>query len=279
MIQINFSSRVNRLSSGRQTLQCETHLNVEVPESQGTPGPYSERFPTRIRTLRLLPENETRELSLFEKSKNLFKTSSLPEYSCDVEIEVPCQIRLDDPLALHVRIHPGPDDSSLLRPTITLDSFRIEIEACTHVRAAGLLFTPESQSRDMMYRAQGNIAAGAVGTFGKENDSTVTVHSKPLRNGSPSFSTLNISHKHFIKVQILLKCAGEEIKRTSKRPVIVLPREPQSRQNPHPRIPDHSLPGPSNIGSSQEQNSAKIPPSYQEAVASNPESGPSPGKT
>ena len=214
--------------NSRGLIRAELPVRILPPKPAILHSPYLDRSFVRFQSLRLLPGNEDRDLTFKEKSRSIFKSSSLPTFWCDCQMEVPRNIIVGERIEVPIRLLPDLKKSTAPASSVVLKSFKIEINAETVVRAKSLLSEPSSESNVPVYYSLSKQGQD-VCVFNKDSDHRAVLRTNAPPGLTPTFSTFNIDHKHSIKVKVVLGCAGEDFDRKVERPVQIctgVQREP-----------------------------------------------------
>lgn len=252
-----------------------------------------------VTSYHLAPGMESAGLSLKQKGKQFFHTSSVPKLDYSVELITPSVLQLDHPgnFPLTLRFVPNRDTTSPVLHDVpfhvTLTAIRMKFRIEVSAQAPGNLFGMKSdsgtESGDLLLH---NVFGGldepitlpvVEGTdavdFGAEfqlqvrdeglysNDRHLGISYARIR---PTFVTHNIIMSQVFKYQILYKILdkAEEIK--FEVPTMVLPRAATMNEPPPPFV---APPPFTDVAKSTEAGPSKVaPPTFEEAIA---EAGPS----
>lgn len=200
-----------------------------APVIRGTqsrvPEPHTTTHALEVKTLRLLPENAARKLSITEKAKSVLKTSSIPASYFDLVVEQPRTCYLNAPLAFNLRLkHDLERSTAPAAPSVTLKSFSAKLLARTEVDAHGRFADYDDYAEDCVWKASSSSDAelAALGSFSKAEDwSKVVLLRLPEKGVSPSFKTYNIKRSYQLKIRVVIGAAEKELEVKTGLPVVV----------------------------------------------------------
>ena len=209
-----------------------------------------------IKTQRLVPGQETAELSFKQKTQKFFGSSKVPEFVYSVEVDYPAVIQMGNPNPIPFRMRILPNRSrttdiiSDVHQTVTLTKLMMEIKANTAVLCQGT-FTSHDADKTVKHSLslqQALISLGGPITIPSGPDAEAIdigalldlrldarrayAMGKPLlafqSQLAPSFTTYNIKHSHRLKWEAIMTVAGETMEVSAEYPVSLLaPSEEQ----------------------------------------------------
>ncbi|KAJ9661356.1 hypothetical protein H2201_006548 [Coniosporium apollinis] len=187
-------------------------LTAEVPLTfapvvRGTqpqnPEPHTTTHALEVKTLRLLPENAARKLSITAKAKSVLKTSSIPTSCFDLVVQQPRTAYLNAPLAFTLRLKHDLDRLTAppRRPFADYDDY----------------------AEDVVWEAFSfDAELAALGAFSKAEDwSKIVLLRLPEKGVSLSFKTYNIKRSYKLKVRAVVVAVEKELEVKSSLPVVV----------------------------------------------------------
>ena len=184
----------------------------------------------RIRTLRLLPEYVNAKLTIGERTKSIFRPSTLPSFAFDFTVTTPnvLQVGNPSPVPLLIAVKARANGSTINLdnpPRMRLISFRLAIKSHTTARAQGSIWEHHDNTADTvelcrMTLAQDNPIFSNSHDLKCQDDSSSLqldlgeIFNVRLRPGllCPSFATYNIVHYHSMIYKLAFECAGENVK-------------------------------------------------------------------
>lgn len=199
-----------------------------------------------IRTHRLLPGMENADLSLKQKTLQLFGSSKVPEFHCKISVSLPRTIQLDrpSPIPIILNIMPRQHKTSVcikdVAQNVQINWIKMFIASSSYVIAS-------NNQRNSLYSS---VNLGLVSGFksleipctistGPDNGAInvgnmfqLVLHSFGLTAGNrhlsrdltiyPDFITYNIKHSHYLNLTISLTIAGETQMVETSSPVKII---------------------------------------------------------
>lgn len=195
-----------------------------LPMSQASP-PKTRRFTESalIQNEHLLPEDE-RPSGFRQKTKFLFSSEKYPTFLYDLNIVVPKEVYMGQPLVFEISIRPDLDRSTTtIQPELRISWLHAQFTAHTLVRGEShFLATPESDKEDSFPRLMATVLDKDV-PFSKANDFTKVCQTHAgLGNVGTPFTTYNISVAYALKVEFRIAGAGTDVYHERHFPVTVL---------------------------------------------------------
>ncbi|KAK1763926.1 hypothetical protein QBC33DRAFT_210219 [Phialemonium atrogriseum] len=201
-----------------------------------------------VTSQRLIPGMENAELSFAQKTQKLFRTSKVPHFYFELEVEIPTVIQLENPNAIpfRVRVKPAWDQTSEiirnLPQKVKLTSLVLELKSDTEVTCGGRfgkehasnthetdLQVPkalQALGRDVFIPCTAEWPAIDIGeliNFRVRSQGRIGQRLTNIYLIYPCFTTYNIKHSHRLKWKLRVTIAGEEVKVDGQAKVIVLP--------------------------------------------------------
>ncbi|OQO11225.1 hypothetical protein B0A48_05481 [Cryoendolithus antarcticus] len=195
-----------------------------TPISQALPLPKTLNYNVRLQNALLMPES-SRPTGFKAKTKALLSSDYYPEYHFDVLTLCPQKLFLGQPITLEIRIQPNEARSTApVRPDITIPAgVLVSIQAQTVARAErGIFSSPESSGNETVLTLTAS-SPDLQEPFGKSNDWTKVVVTKPLFGVPSGFSTYNILRRYTVKVSFSVLAAGKSTKVEKELSVMILP--------------------------------------------------------
>ncbi|KAB8345978.1 hypothetical protein FH972_023030 [Carpinus fangiana] len=229
---IEYRLSATAVISGQQLLQRE-NIAEELPVRVAPIAPPADELASlqsractfnaqhRLKSLRLLPENRERDLTVKEKAKQTFKVSSLPTFSYQVHVSTVANICVGDPLRITLHMEPlnstGPKATILPEtPPVTLKIVSVSVRA-HHTCRTNRIWSSGTYSHD-------KDVSFWQGTFDTDfnpdlnYDKVVVADAIPI-TVPPTFATYNIRVHYSVTIKVKTMCASEE--QTSKRDMLV----------------------------------------------------------
>ncbi|RBQ79286.1 hypothetical protein FVER14953_09956 [Fusarium verticillioides] len=253
---------------------------------------------------RLVPGTEDVKLSFSQKIKQSFSTSSVPELVCNLLVDVPTVIQLENPTPIPFKLRVVPDlnaTSEIIRQIpqkVKLTSVSMRIVSSTEVISEGTLFSQTNEKREendlcvesAMNRIQGDIYIPCTDE-GPPLDigAILGLRLEQLRPGSPhrpsslvklnpTFTTYNIRHSHRLTWKVIGEIAEERFSALGAVPLkILMPSDERGRlgdktsvQRTETEATFDGAPGPSQLQRNeswiQPPDEDDAPPSFTEVV-------------
>ncbi|UNI15899.1 hypothetical protein JDV02_002385 [Purpureocillium takamizusanense] len=213
--------------------------------------PMQKPWPRSVRSYRLIPGQESADLSFKQKSQKFFGSSKVPQFNFRLHVWVPSIIQLDNPLPLPIQllVEPAPQQTSAeikdVVQTVTLNHIKVTVKATTLVLAPG---NWSGSPHDDNHRSSANLGIELI--FARLGE-TINIPSAPgdapidigrrlqLRLSSrglctgdqlvttaqylrPGFVTYNVRHTNSWKWSIQYTIAGEKQKLEFEVPIEIL---------------------------------------------------------
>ncbi|KAK6425943.1 hypothetical protein LTR95_016187 [Oleoguttula sp. CCFEE 5521] len=195
-----------------------------TPVSKANPLPMTLNYNVSLQNALLMPEG-SRPTGFKQKAKALLSSDYYPEYHFDVLTLCPQKLFLGRPITLEIRIQPNDARSTApLRPEITIPAgVLVAIQAQTVARAErGIFSSPESSGTETALTLTAS-SPDVREPFGKSNDWTKVVVTKPLFGIPSGFSTYNIVRRYTVKISFSVMAAGKSTKVEKEVSVMILP--------------------------------------------------------
>jgi len=228
--------------------------------------PMQKPWPRSVRSYRLIPGQESAELSFKQKSQKFFGSSKVPQFNFKLHVWVPSVVQLDNPLPLPIQllVEPAAQQTSAeiqdVVQIVTLNHIKVTIKANTQVLAPG---NWSGSPHDDNHRSSANLGIELV--FARLGE-VLTIPSAPgdtpvdigqrlqLRLTSrglcagdklvstaqylrPGFATYSIRHTNSWKWSINYTIAGEKQKLEFEVPIEILhPPDGRQPEQPEPVI-------------------------------------------
>lgn len=211
---------LSRGGNTRKPLRAEREITLAPlpPASFPLPGQSYDRL--AIRSLRLLPENETRKLSFKEKAGGFFHRSGLPMFEFQCTGILPQAVSLGERPSFTLQLMPDTQISTAPMPaSLTLKHCCITVYGLTLARVPRLGSYEYRNDRRVVFQDEALFAEGAC--LNKGNGYSVTMSlSRPVTGFKPTFTTYDISRSYTIRVQWVLECVGETLRVKFEIPVV-----------------------------------------------------------
>ncbi|KYK54238.1 hypothetical protein DCS_06195 [Drechmeria coniospora] len=191
-------------------------------------------WPRTVQSHRLLPGQESGQLSFKQKSQKFFGSSKVPRLDFDLQVTVPQIVQLDHPVTIPIQLlaipkagtSAGSVELNHVTHQVTLSSIKLTLRSTTTAIAPGTWPSrshrdERSVSRDLgLERATQRPEEPIVVPFGPGDGPIDTIY--------PSFTTYNVKHTNSWKWTVVYSVAGETMKLLFDMPVTILP-PPESR--------------------------------------------------
>nr|POE62896.1 hypothetical protein CFP56_03799 [Quercus suber] len=213
----------------------------------------------------LLPEAD-RPSGFKQKAKAMFKSDYYPQYPFDLLFSAPYHAYIGERLEFKLQLRTFPDRATaVVVPEITVDNFKVTIEAFTQVRADKStlgFYHPESYATEDCFQTTGGTRE--LGPFSDANGFSHVVYTARLVDVPSSFSTVTTSRSYNMKAKFVLRGAEKTFEVKKEYQLVIHPPVEGGSALVTNRRPDMV----------SQPSSAPSPPEYETGDGAGPSMGP-----